>query len=295
MQQANITPLAWGDSLSGPPQSSGWLAAPKPILIRRWRGVCPDIEQPALDQHYITLHLGGPKKIRRKGDGRALHNDIADGAYSLTPAGSAFMWRTEGPVDFAHVYLPPEFLDRMVALEFDREPRDVALQDALGARDPLIEALLVTLEAAVGGQESAGRLYWEGCVHTFMHRVLQVHSTLAGSRRASSPSLAPFRVRRALEFIEAHLADDLGLNDLAAAAGVSAFHFSRGFRRATGRSPYAFLVHRRLERAKAMLVDSDAPLNEIARACGFGSPSQFSTAFKRATAVSPSDYRRRQR
>lgn len=284
--------MKWGETLSGPPQSSGCLAGS--VLVRRWRGVCPDIEQPPLDHHYITLHLGGAKKIRRKGDGSALHNDIADGAYSVTPAGSAFSWRTEGPVDFAHVYVSTKSIDQMISAEFDREARCVVVHDALGARDPLLEALLLTFEAGVSGKEIAGRLFWEGCVHTFMHRLLKTHSTVATTRAGARSSLAPYRVRRALEFIETHLPNDIGLDDLAAAAGVSAFHFSRGFRRATGRSPYAFLIHRRIECAKSLLLETDAELATIALDCGFGSHSQFSTLFKRATGFSPTRYRNQQ-
>lgn len=288
-----LDPLRWGETLSGPPISSGRLSSSAPILVRRWRGVTPDIDQPALDHHYLTLHLGGPKRIRRTGSGPQVCSDLAEGAYSVTPAGSAFHWRTEGPVDFAHVYLPPAAIDQVVAAEFDRDPQVVSLRDPLGARDPLLEAMLKILADALDAEERPGRLYWDGFFHTLLCRLLHLHSTVSEAARPALHGLAPSRVRRVLDYIEANLDQHIGLSELASTAGVSPFHFTRGFHRATGHAPYAFLVLRRLERAKVLLTDTDAPLFEVARACGFNSHGQFSTMFKRAAGVSPSRYRGR--
>ncbi|MBC7767208.1 MAG: helix-turn-helix transcriptional regulator [Phycisphaerales bacterium] len=288
-----LTPLQFGDTLSGAPLSSEGLASSVPILVRRWRGVCPVIEQPPLDHHYITSHLGGPKLIHRKGEGGERYNDIAERAYSVTPAGAAFSWRTQGPVDFAHVYLRPSFIDHVIATEFDRDARLVSLQDALGFRDPLVEGLLAALTDSVVGGKGGGRLYWDGLVHTFVCRLLQLHSTLPSIGAFAPHVLAPFRVNRVIEFVEANLTRDIGLPELAAVAGVSAFHFSRGFRRATRFAPYAFVIHRRLEHAKVLLRETQLPLAEVANACGFGSHSQFSTMFKRGVGMSPTHYRMR--
>ncbi len=286
-------PLQWGETFSGAPVSSRRLVGSVPVLVRRWRGVSPEIEQPALDHHYVTLHLGGPKRIRRKRARQEALNDIAEGAFSFAPAGSAYSWSTEGPVDFAHVYFRPSSIDHVVLTEFNRDPRQMMLHEALGARDPLLEALLLSVvtEGSTLPRENGGRLYWEGLLHTLVCRLLHLHSTLTTVDATAPHALAPYRVRKVVDFVEANLAQDIGLSDLAATAGVSAFHFTRGFHRATGYAPYAFLISRRLERAKVLLKDSDLPLSTVAEACGFGSPSHFSRTFKRAIGASPSRYR----
>lgn len=293
MRAAALSPLQWGETLSAAPIASGRPIASAPVLVRRWRGVTAQIVQPALDHHYLTLHMGGPKRIRRRGEGGVARGEIAEGAYSMTPAGAAFDWNTEGPVDFAHVYLKPSAIDEVVAAEFDRDPRAVELRDTLGARDPLLEALLAALAASLAEPDRFGRLYWEGLLHTLVCRLLDRHSTLPSIGARAPQALAPYRVRRVSEFVEANLGGDVALADLAGAAGVSPFHFSRVFRRATGSAPYAFLIERRVERAKALLGDTALPLGEVAGACGFGSHSRFSTVFKRATGVSPGRWRAR--
>jgi len=290
---STLTPLEWNRSLSNGPVLSGRLRASTPLLVRRWKGISPDIEQPPLDHHYITLHLGGPKRIRRVGGGREADNDVAEGAYSITPAGSAFAWRTQGPVDFAHIYLRPSSFDDVISREFDKDAGRVSLYDALGARDALAEALLAIVADSLTSKTQPSRLYWDSLMHTLLCRLLCLHSTVTSTSARAQHILAPRRVALVIEFIEAHLPDDIGLSDLAEVAGVSSFHFSRGFHRATGSAPYAFLIHRRLEHARELLRDTDQPLGDIALACGFASHSRFSTMFKRAMGVSPSRYRTR--
>lgn len=78
---------------------------------------------------------------------------------------------------------------------------------------------------------------------------------------------------------------------MAAAAGLSRAHFSREFRRAFGSPPHAYLLTRRLERAAAMLRNTDRSVTEICLAVGLTSVGSFTTSFKRAFGRTPSAYR----
>lgn len=100
------------------------------------------------------------------------------------------------------------------------------------------------------------------------------------------------RLRRVLDYMTAHLEDDVGLKDLANAACLSVFHFIRMFTRATGLPPHRYLSRMRLERAKTLLSLRTMPIAEIAQACRFSSQSAFTRAFRRATATTPQAYRR---
>lgn len=105
-------------------------------------------------------------------------------------------------------------------------------------------------------------------------------------------SLTPARLSRVLDFIEAHLAEDVGLTALAEVAGLSPFHFARVFRQQTGISPYQHVIRRRVERATRLLAEGALPIAEVARLCGFSSQSHFTAAFTRATGVTPGRFRR---
>jgi len=99
------------------------------------------------------------------------------------------------------------------------------------------------------------------------------------------------RLARARAFVEAHIADDIGVADMAAATELSVFHFARCFKRETGVAPHHYLMSARVERAKAMLAETSLTLGEIARACGFAGQSHFTTAFGRHTGVTPGAWR----
>jgi AraC family transcriptional regulator len=104
--------------------------------------------------------------------------------------------------------------------------------------------------------------------------------------------LSPPKLRRVIAFIDAHLHESIGLDDLAAAAGLSANHFLRVFKLATGETPYHFLRARRLERARQLLAASAVPLAQLALECGFANQAHFTAAFSREIGISPGRYRR---
>ncbi|MEP6953979.1 MAG: AraC family transcriptional regulator [Solirubrobacteraceae bacterium] len=106
--------------------------------------------------------------------------------------------------------------------------------------------------------------------------------------------VAPARhLLRAKDLADARYAEPLGVDDLAAAAGLSRAHFSRAFRRAFGDSPHGYLLTRRLERAASLLRTTDNSVAEICVAVGLTSVGSFTTSFKRMFGASPTGYRAR--
>lgn len=96
---------------------------------------------------------------------------------------------------------------------------------------------------------------------------------------------------RAKDLADAHYTEPLGVDDMAAAAGLSRAHFSREFRRTFGVSPHAYLLTRRLERAAALLRNTDSSVAEICLAVGLQGIGSFTTSFKRAYGRTPTEYR----
>jgi AraC-like DNA-binding protein len=96
---------------------------------------------------------------------------------------------------------------------------------------------------------------------------------------------------RARDLADARYAEALGVEDMAAAAGLSRAHFSREFRAAFGVSPHAYLLTRRLERAAALLRTTDHSVAEVCMDVGLQSVGSFTTSFKRAFGKTPTEYR----
>jgi AraC-like DNA-binding protein len=101
------------------------------------------------------------------------------------------------------------------------------------------------------------------------------------------------RVDAALVQIERSCHKPLALADLAAAAGLSPFHFLRVFRTVTGTTPHQYVVGARLRRAARVLVDTSRPVTEIAYEVGFEDLSNFVRTFHRVVGCSPSAFRAR--
>ncbi|PZU51055.1 MAG: hypothetical protein DI568_00130 [Sphingomonas sp.] len=120
--------------------------------------------------------------------------------------------------------------------------------------------------------------------------LLRTHSSLAdtGSRALSARGgLSPHLLRRVEEHMAAHLAEEVGLAELAALCGVSAGHFLRSFRQSTGETPHRCLMRMRLERAIELIGSTRLPVHEIASLTGFSSHSHLTSTMSRMMGRTP--------
>jgi len=101
----------------------------------------------------------------------------------------------------------------------------------------------------------------------------------------------PAAVHRAMAYVEQNLAHNLSVDRLARAAGLSRAHFVREFSRSVGVAPSGYVFAQRMELAERLLLATDSTVEAIAKACGFADGNYFAKAFRRANAVTPSEFR----
>src|SRR5262249_5390896 len=117
-------------------------------------------------------------------------------------------------------------------------------------------------------------------------------SHVRGRERAMTVPVLPARhLLRARDLVDARYREPLDVPALARAAHLSEAHFSREFRRAFGETPHRYLLTRRLERAAALLRNTDRSVAEICFTVGLRSVGSFTTSFGRAYGLSPTAYR----
>jgi AraC family transcriptional regulator len=104
--------------------------------------------------------------------------------------------------------------------------------------------------------------------------------------------LAPWQARRAKEFLSANLYGDVSLDSVAAECNLSVSHFAHAFRRTFGRPPHRWLMERRVDAVKNLLLTSRLTLAEIAGKCGFADQPALNRSFKRVVGESPGEWRR---
>lgn len=263
--------------------------------IAHFHGIDPEIQQPELSEHVVSIHLGGPKRMRRWHAGRMTVHDIAEGSITVMPAFEANRWLTEGPVAFAHLAISTGAVAEFVAIELDREPRNAALVNKVGQSDPFLAQVYRALLRETA-EHFGGALYTEALMTALLVGLLNRHSSLSGSSAPTrTPSLrgglAGWQLRRVIDFLHEHLEDDITSAHLVALTGLGRAQFFLAFKQSTGVTPRAYLDRLRLRHADALLV-SDLPMNDIARAVGQGDELRLARWYKRHTGCSATDLRR---
>ena len=137
-----------------------------------------------------------------------------------------------------------------------------------------------------------GRLAAESLANVLaVHLIRHVLAPRRPARRRDG-ALPRGRLRAVVEYIEEHLDAGLTLEQMAAVARLSPYHFARQFKAATGLPPHQYVIARRVERAKQLLqTGGDLSLAEVAARAGFSDQSQFSHHFKRLVGVTPGQFR----
>lgn len=153
----------------------------------------------------------------------------------------------------------------------------------------LAHDLIDELTEAEAGQEMViAALMEQLVVHLLRHHS---HVRRAEELELSRVGLVDRRIRRAIELMHAHLDRELPLEEIAAAAYLSPFHFARLFKKLTGASPHAYLATLRTAHAQTLLAETDLSISEVSARVGYSSPSHFTKAFRQATGLTPRAFR----
>ena len=209
------------------------------------------------------------------GDGWVAH-DMVPGVVDPQPAFTECHFRIPA-VDLLGLSIDHATL----AARLDEVGVAMTVFDALYATVQPMPRALAAIEAAwdaAGRGGPAAQLAVDGAVGTLLGLMLD----RAGRRPPPPPRLDDLRLQRAVEYAEAHLGEAVTVGDLAAAASVSLFHFSRMFKAATGSTPLAYVTARRVARAQGLLAGG-LPLAQVA----YASQSHFGQVFRAHVGVTP--------
>jgi AraC family transcriptional regulator len=243
--------------------------------------------------HQVFVPLAGAITIKGQDEtGNRLERQRTVGEISVAPAGKPFSARWERELDYVSIYLTEDFLDR-ATIDFSAHLK-ARLVLTCGPRDELVRSIAHALVAEVDAELPAGKLYAESLVNALAVHLLRHYSTDSLIPDLQFGGLSAHKLRRALDFIETHLEDDLSLTEIAETVELSQYHFARAFKQTTGQTPIQFLMQRRVEAAKQLLTKSELPIVEVGLRTGFKNQSHFTTLFRRLTSLTPRAYRNSQ-
>ncbi len=195
------------------------------------------------------------------------------------------------PMDALHFYFPRAAFDAIADNSGVSRVGELDYPRGYGVDDAVLRGLGMALMPAFEFPDQASRLFVD---HVTLAAAAHVARAYGGMRieLLKRGGLAPWQEKRALEILDAHLGGDIPQSWLARECGLSVSHFARAFRVSTGMAPHRWLLHRRIEKAKTVLRETDSSLAEIAAICGFADQSHFTRVFTRSVGVSPGAWRR---
>ncbi len=261
--------------------------SPTPTLaLRRWSRpdgparAYPENAHPTWEVARVTRGLA------RYDAGRA-HFDVGPGATILVPAEVGHVTTFEGAAVATSLQISAarfEGIARAAHLDPSGDPMVFAPSDARAERlDRLFQLISDEVARADAGSALAIDALGEALVV----------EALRGSERATERLDLDPRIARAIELVQSCFADPLSVDDLARAAAMSRFHFSRCFRAQVGLSPYQYVQKIRVERA-ALMLSRGRTVSQAALDVGFSDLSRFARAFRRHLGCTPNEWASRE-
>ncbi|WP_395372421.1 helix-turn-helix domain-containing protein [Komagataeibacter diospyri] len=251
---------------------------------------------PAVAEPLLVWIISGEAQIEeRELAGEWTKSEARSGSFFLTQTNAPYLMRWQAdpgrPFEVLHLYLGLTLVNR-AARSLGLNSSRLSMRDISGGQDAFISGVLTGLAAEIQATHSASSLFVNGLLESLTVHLLRQYARTQPSPTSRPAQLPAWKLRKALDHMEAHLAEPFDLDFLAGLCGMSRFHFSRSFHNTMGQSPSRWFIRRRVEHAKDLLSQTNRSIIEIALTSGYESASHFAQMFRRETGISPRDFRK---
>src|ERR1700692_982394 len=168
---------------------------------------------------------------------------------------------------------------------------ELAVKPGIAANDPIVLHLGNCLTPAIERHDRANDQFVDRITTALNIHFARAYGGMHFPGPLVSGGLAPWQLRLARDTINTNLEEELPLEQIARECELSVSHFARAFARSTGISPHRWLMRRRVEVAKDLMLTTDTSLVEISLRCGFSDQSHFTRVFAEAAGETPGRWR----
>ncbi|TCW83169.1 AraC family transcriptional regulator [Burkholderia sp. SRS-46] len=242
---------------------------------------------PAAGDHRVGMHVGAPVRADCACDGSRQARIQAHGDADVIPAGLHGRWTDDGDCRILRITISDAFA-RATFDQLELKPSQAQIRHRMQVRDPRLQHIAWALAAELEADDASDPLYAESLCTALVARLADAAPTFRSRRHA----LAPKAAERVIDYIDAHLDQRLTLSELAALAAISVPHFKVLFRETLGMPVHRYVVQRRVERAKALLLEGRLSIGQVALEAGFAHQSHLANWMNRLLGVTPREIAR---
>jgi AraC family transcriptional regulator len=264
----------------------------------QWRDFHFEVQQqPAHDtgEHLHEMHIltmvTSATSIDQSIDGKSQRNLVGHNNAFILPAGAIHRcdWRQD--IEFMFVGIDPHVF-RQLGQELVNPDRIELIPHFATIEDPLLQGILLTLRQEMTTIGLNTPLFVDQLKTTLAMHLLRRYGVHKVQISTCHDGLPRHKLSQVIDYIAAHLDQDLALEELAQQVGMSLFYFGRMFKQSLGITPHQYVIQQRVERAKQLLCQDERSIADIALACGFANQGHLNYQFKRLTGVTPKEIAR---
>jgi AraC family transcriptional regulator len=243
---------------------------------------------PAMRQDYIILHLATPVHLTAYLGNKTVQTESIPGEFSIVPRERPMKWQVSGGRGKVLViFLQPDLLNRLVVETLDAETHFTQVETKVVIQDPLILQLSCALKDELEKQGFAGQLYVDSISQTLGLHLLRNYGVFKKKSHEAKGKLSPYTLRLVLDYIHENFLHDIRLTEIASLTYLSDYHFARLFKQTVGLPVYQYVLEKRMEYGKKLLLSGTHNVAQAALETGFADTSHFSRHFKRQFGISP--------
>ncbi|KAA1180120.1 helix-turn-helix transcriptional regulator [Rhizobium tropici] len=241
---------------------------------------------PGSQTHRLGIHFGRAVSAFCQCDGLQHRRRQKHGDIDVVPAELDGWWEDDRDCTILRLNIHPELL-QSAALTLGRNPDTVSLTPKFQLRDARLESIAWAIKTEIEAPVPSDRTYAEALGLALAIRLVEGSGQEAADITATGAVLTNRQKRCLAEFIEEHIDRSLSLADLAEVAGLSVSHLKPLFRAAFAMPVHQYVLARRVERARLLILSGDMPLAQIASASGFAHQSHMTHWMRRILGLTP--------
>jgi AraC family transcriptional regulator len=262
------------------------------VFLRAYRYGALDVEVPPVVDYTLVAYRRGATMMEREIDGHWSREFVVPGDLSVLTRAEPSHWHWPQDIEVVHLYLSRGVLARVSAEVYDRDISDVRLMDVLKASDDLLHRNIVAVADEVSTHNLGGQLFIDSVANLMCVQLLRRYANVMfRENRSFRSGLSPLQAKKVARYVDNNLEHPLRLAELAKMAHVSSSHFLRQFKQRFGCPPHAYVMQRRLARARELLARSLQSLKVVAAHSGFSDQSHMTRVFQKHLNVTPRAYR----